>query len=218
MDEIMHDATLPPVPGSERAGAVLDPMLRSIIDGTLAAGAELRVSAWAARLGVRVSAVDDAIVRMSYLGLVERDDTDTARLMSFTRHEARQELKCWAEMHLALISLAAQPSDDMLRRMTRARDAYAQRVDAGAAADVGAHVAFFGVLRDTSTSFGLRLAATAAAYRLRLSEAVLPQDPRATKTLHDAVLAAMVSDRRSFDIEVAFRTWGGALTGEPLGW
>jgi len=214
----MYEATLPPIPGCERAAAVLAPMLTSIIDGTLSPGAELRVSTWAARLGVRVSAVDDAIVRMTYLGLVDEGDADTARLMSFTREQACQELKCWAEMHLALISLAAPPSHDILRRMSRARDAYAQPIDAGAAVDVAAHIAFFGVLRDTSTSFGLRLAATAAAYRLRLSEPVLPQDPHATKALHDAVLAAMRSDRRAFDVEVAFRTWGGTLTGEPLGW
>ncbi|WP_308796289.1 FCD domain-containing protein [Agromyces silvae] len=232
MNATLQRAQLPQVPGAEHVRATLTPILWSIADGTLRAGDEVRAPVLAARLRLGIPDVEDAIPRLAHLGLIQlpdkeydedydeedaEDDDEPAVMTSFSREQAIREVRGWAEVHLAMISTASRLRGAKLRRMQRVRDAYAERVAAGAPY-AALNLVFFGILYEVTPNFGFRLATTSAAYRLRLSEDVLPQDPRKTTELHDALLAALRSDDVMFGAELAIRTWSGALTGKPLGW
>lgn len=223
MNATRHYAQLPEAPGTEHVRAALMPILWSIAEGTLRSGDEVRAPVLAARLGLSVPEVEDAIPRLAHLGLVtlpddEDDEDQSAWMTSFTRDEAVREVRGWAEAHLAALPNRPRLRSATLRRMQCARDAFAERITTGQPPYSAAHLAFFGILYEDTRNFAFRLATTSAAYRLRLSEQALPQDPRKTSELHDALLAALTSDDVLFGAEYALRTWSSTLTGKPLGW
>lgn len=223
MNATLQRSQLPQVPGAEHVRATLTPILWSIADGSLRAGDEVRAPALAAGLRLGIAEVEDAIPRLAHLGLIqlpdeeEDEEAEPAVMTSFTPDQAIREVRGWAEVHLAMFSTAPRLRSARLRRMQRVRDAYADRVAEGAPY-AALNLVFFGILYEVTPNFGFRLATTSAAYRLRLTEDVLPQDPRKTTELHDALLAALRSDDVLFAAEFGMRTWSGSLTGKPLGW
>lgn len=214
--------SVPPVPGSELAGPALVPLLRDLVDGTLRSGDEIRVHEFASKRGVGLSDVEDAISRLAQLGLIQfpDDDDEPIRIISFTRSQAAREVAAWAALQFTVIASMPPMCRAQLRRMQRERDTFAACGASRRAIGAAAHLAFFGVLGETAQGFGLRLANASAAYRLRLSDDVLPHDAHTTSALHDAILTALRSDagHQLFDAEYALREWSGALTGAPLGW
>src|SRR5689334_15344155 len=121
--------TLPRVPGGEWAGAAFVPMLRAILDGELISGDEIRSQVWAARLGLTAVHVEDAVTRFGHLGLIEytdEDDDALPRMTCFTHEEAVLEAKSWVTTTLELISAVPRVRGARMRRMRRARDAYAR--------------------------------------------------------------------------------------------
>lgn len=209
---------LPPVPGTEYASVAFMPILRSIVDGSVVSGEELCTKTWASRLGVCTIDVDDAIPRLAHLGLVEVSDGRRPRMTTFTRAQAAREVESWAELQLALIAASPQLHSASLRRMQRARNAFAASLAMGGPPNEPAHLAFFWAICEATGNFGLRLATTSAAYRVRLSAHALPHDARRTSELHDGLLTALRSQDPVFDAEYVLRAWSGAVTGSPLGW
>jgi DNA-binding GntR family transcriptional regulator len=179
---------------SSVADQVFRAMLESIVDGNLAAGTAVHDREWALALGVSRTPVREAIQRLDGLGLLDVAPARYTRLRSFTPEAADREARDWASLHHALVSaLHAAVPDGLLDFLHAIRDAFRRLVQAGKDAFVE-HFAFFQALREASTSYSIRLGATAAAYRLRLAEPNLPHTSEAHGALHTGILHALAGE------------------------
>lgn len=169
-------------------------MLDAIVDGSLAAGAAVHDREWALTLGVSRTPVREAIQRLDGLGLLDVAPARYTRLRSFSPEAADREARDWASLHHALVSaLHAAIPEGLLEFLHAIRDAFRRLVQAGADA-FAEHFAFFQALREASSSYSIRLGATAAAYRLRLAEPCLAHTPAAHGALHSGIVRALAGE------------------------
>ncbi|WP_310517403.1 GntR family transcriptional regulator [Agromyces aerolatus] len=184
-------------------------LLAAIVEGDLVAGDKVHDQEWAERLNVSRTPIREAIKRLEGHGIIDIAAARYTRISSFTPETARQEAQGWAMVHLALARvLCGVPDQALLAELRRLRNRVRR---AGATREVAASFAFFTRLRVGADIFSLRLATTAAAYRLRLAQPQLPALDDANRALHTDLIAAL--QRNTPDVlPAAFEAWTAAAT------
>jgi DNA-binding GntR family transcriptional regulator len=179
-------------------------MLTAIVNGELTAGQGLHDHSWAAELHVSRTPIRESIKRLDGHGIVDVAAARYTRLASFTPADARREARDWAAIHLALVSSVCGSTDHaLLSNLDSARQRH-ETADESRRHAESFHL--FEHLRQATESFSIRLGATAAAYRLRLAIADLPDHHHAALTLHADILTALRRGERDL-IEPAFAQW-----------
>jgi DNA-binding GntR family transcriptional regulator len=145
---------------------VHEAVLGAIVAGEIRGGDELRDKDWAARFGVSRTPVREAFKRLEAHGLTDVAAARFTKVRMFTPEEARQEAIDWAMLHGTVVrSLIRDADEDLLDRLQRAQESarglspQLRRI---------ASFEFVQLVREVTPRFGLRLAATAAAYRYEL--------------------------------------------------
>jgi len=184
-------------------------LLDAIKSGELKAGDPLHDQTWAAHLKVSRTPIREAIKRMENYGTVSIAPARYTRITTFTPEQARQEATDWALIHLALTSAL-----DLSRDPTLISDLDTLRTRAHTADQAQHDVAifdFFDRLRTASQNFSLTIGATAAAYRLRLAQPLLPSNPAANHTLCADIITALSSNTVD-TLPSVFTRWSTAVT------
>lgn len=183
---------------------VHDAVLAAIVSGQIGGGDELRDKDWAARFAVSRTPVREAFKRLEAHGLTDVAAARFTRVRTFTPQEARREATDWAMLHSALVrSVWRGASPDFIEQLEQIRDR--AELASGDERDV-ANFAFFDRVREESGRFGLRLAATAAAYRYRLVNTNLPDHAPTDAALQAEVVRALRSTD-SDQADAAFEHW-----------
>ncbi|MDR5699768.1 GntR family transcriptional regulator [Agromyces aerolatus] len=188
---------------------VYELLLAAIVEGDLVAGEALHDMEWAERLNVSRTPIREAIKRLEGHGIIDIAAARYTRIASFTPETARQEAQGWAMVHLALTRALCGVTDqalvaDLRRLRNRARSV-------GATREVAASFAFFTRLRVGADLFSVRLATTAAAYRLRLAQPQLPAFGDANRALHTDLITALQRNTPG-TLPAAFEAWTEAAT------
>jgi DNA-binding GntR family transcriptional regulator len=172
------------------AGQVQKVMLSAIAEGELVAGNALHDHEWAAAFGVSRTPVREVVQYLHGMGLLDVAGARYTRLRTYDPEEAQREARDWSLLHHALaITLMDRVPDGLIDRLCRVRDllvgqTHPDHIRTG-------NFTFFQTLRAAGPHSTVTLGARAAAYRLRLAEPVLPQDPAAHTTLHNGIIHAL---------------------------
>lgn len=193
VQEIVEQAE--PVGEGSVSRSVQQVMLSAIADGKIGAGDALHDHEWAAAFGVSRTPVREAIQHLHGMGLLDVAAARYTRLRTYTPDEAAREARDWSLLHHALIEgVVDRVPEGLVDRLCRLRDllvgqTHPEHVRTG-------NFAFFHALRAAVPSSAVTLGATAAAYRLRLAESVLPHDPTAHTALRDGIIHALTTRDR----------------------
>jgi DNA-binding GntR family transcriptional regulator len=186
--------------------------LAAIVVGEVRQGDELKDKEWAARFEVSRTPVREAFKRLESHGLVDVAAARFTRVRTFTADEAHEAAMDWALLHQGVVRSACRRPDAELVGWLRRAVGAGQGVERSVAR--AGQFAFFEVLREATSRFGLRLGATAAAYQFRLAADSLPDRPAEDSALQADVLDAVErSDPAAADS--AFARWLATRT-EPL--
>lgn len=165
-------------------------MLSAIADGHLVAGDSVQDQEWASAMGISRTPVREASQCLQGMGLLDVAAARYTRLRTFTPKQAADEAQDWALLHHALThSIVERLPDGLVDQLSRIHDALIRR---GCAGDAGAqNFRFFHALREAAPQSAVTLGATAAAYRVRLAEPVLPDASDAHAILREATIDAL---------------------------
>lgn len=189
---------------------VHDAVLAAIVKGDIKGGDELRDKDWATRFAVSRTPVREAFKRLEAHGLTDVAAARYTKVRTFTPREARQEAADWAALHGAVVrSMRRGAGDEFVEELKRVREA-AQR--AGSKDRDIVNFEFFELVRGATSRFGLRLAATAAAYRYHLVITSLPQHLWDDSELQTKVIESCSSDEVDY-ADPAFELWLSAQPG-----
>lgn len=186
------------------ADHVHEAALAAIVAGSLGPNDELHDKDWAERFGVSRTPIREAFKRLEMHGLVDVAAARFTRVRRFTAEEAHEAVTDWVMLHESVVaSVSRHAVHDLIRRLRRIAAAECV-TDPGTRH--ATHFEFFQVLRDATPSFGLRLGATAAAYRYRLAASSLPDRPDAGAVLRAGIIEAL-ERADAHAVQSAFAHW-----------
>ncbi|MDR5699382.1 GntR family transcriptional regulator [Agromyces aerolatus] len=189
-------------------------MLDAIASGELVAGDDVHDQEWAERLNVSRTPIREAIKRLEGHGVIDIAAARYTRIISFTPETARLEAQSWATVHLAIASSLCGATDRAA--ISKLRALRGRVYKAGAARRPAASFAFFTHLRTEAASFAMRLAATAASYRLVLAQPLLHEHHDADLALTASLITALQKNAPG-PLHAAFANWAEAATrAEPM--
>jgi DNA-binding GntR family transcriptional regulator len=213
LESMMSFKALPSVPRATLADQVHRALLDAIVRGDLVAGQRLHDQEWARQWNISRTPVREAFQYLGREGLVEAAAARYTKLSAFTSESASHEAREWALVHAALADVVVPPANELL--IGRLRQAHGQYQRSPRDAQPAAAFEFFGALRKAVPNFGLRLGASAAAYRFRLAASQLPDRALADAVLQRSVIAALC-EKDSHAFRRAFDHWLTAPSERPL--
>jgi DNA-binding GntR family transcriptional regulator len=183
-------------------------ILDAIVTGDLVAGESLRDHEWAATLQVSRTPVREAIQRLETQGIADIAAARFTKLIAFDAAAAVHEAHGWAAVQDAVLrSVHSVTTHELLADLSTIRDEYRS---CGPEARQPTGFAFFERLREAVPVFGLQLAASTSAYRLRLAAPQLVFPERGDEQLHDQIISALTDDDRALARRI-FGRWAKAV-------